>query len=214
MIDATPTEVTSSDGVLLICRGDVPALAALAIEADPARVVLWHPQESGTRGERRAAAAAQLGRAYGVREGLALAAPVLGLPSRPTPGGVGVPALLVQATVIAMQTGCDRIVWPIACGTAFDAVATAFDQANLAATLVESDPNQRRRAFDLPVADLSDEQIADLVDDAGAPVTAAWPCDHAGTDPCGSCSECVRWHAAFRSRGRLWPWRTAAPVPV
>ena len=39
----------------------------------------------------------------------------------------------------------------------------------------------RAMVIDLPLVDLDDEPVVDLADDGGAPMTAFWPCETAGT---------------------------------
>ena len=42
-----------AEPVMIIARGDLPSLAAAAIQSEPGRLVFWHLRETGQSAERR-----------------------------------------------------------------------------------------------------------------------------------------------------------------
>jgi hypothetical protein len=202
-----------SGSVLLIDRGDLPALAAAVIQPDPSRLVLWHRQGSDAASAQRAAAVETHAEMLGVadlivsegwdRRGVAGGAVDRGLEQS---------LLLLQAALVARETGCGSIIWPVQVGPDAARVGAAVDRA---ATMVDlalidaAGPAERPAdlVIDLPLVDLDEVQVVDLVDDAGAPLVAFWPCEHGGAEPCGSgCGGCDRWRRAFADLGLPWPW--------
>jgi hypothetical protein len=104
----------------------------------------------------------------------------------------------VEAAIIARHHGCDKIIWPVQVGPDAARVSELVDRATAVAELAEPGEggNDGRPAaspagaaisggrsliIDLPLVDLDDEQVVDLADDGGAPMTAFWPCETAGT---------------------------------
>lgn len=213
--------------VLLVDDGGLEALAALAVESDPAAVLLWHPPTDGpaAAGRRRAAArhAAILGGARAV----------LGRPRTAPPRdasrvrwAVDAGGMLAEAAGVALDRGCRRIVWPVAVGPEADDVARAAEIAECVMDLVRGpipfggagpgvgaavgDAGPRLEAIELPFVDLADDEVLDLALDGGMPDDAFWPCAGAGERPCGGCPSCGRWRRAFAVRGRPWPWSEAS----
>jgi hypothetical protein len=219
--------------ILLIDRGDLPSLVAAIIQPDPTRLILWHLREADEAAARRTAV---------VEEHASFLAAADLVVSEPWPGGVGRASdaeglwqalMLVQAAIIARHRGCEKIIWPVQVGPDAARVSELVDRAVTVAELAEAGgglPTGVRRTIviDLPLVDLDDEQIVDLADDGGAPLTAFWPCETAGSaagggprsttgarpgggatsagEPCGACGGCDRWQRAFRECGLPWPW--------
>lgn len=210
------TRPRSGDEILLIDRGDLPSLAALVIQPDPARVRVWHLREPGPAGARRAKAAGDHADLIGAE---------LLEDDAWHPRGAGrtvEPALarvvaLMQALTVASARKCSKVVWPIVAGPRPAEALRAVDQATGATDLLEvSLPSEEGEplVIDTPLVDLTDEQVLDLADDAGAPLDAFWPCERdVEGGPCldstNTCPSCGRWRHVFETMGLEWPWIAA-----
>lgn len=220
--------MTQSRGsALLIDHGDLPSLAAALLQTDPSKLILWHVRREDEAAARREAMVVRHADLFAARE-LIVVEPWNGAAAGVSQADE--PALweameMLQATLAARRAGCARIVWPARLGSAElasdpDRVATTVDRATAIADLVALSPSSARTvpgararadiAIDLPIVDLDDDQVVDIVDDAGAPPDLFWPCDLGGEDPCGACPGCERWKAAFRASGVPGPWSVAA----
>ncbi|MHC5022962.1 MAG: 7-cyano-7-deazaguanine synthase [Planctomycetota bacterium] len=195
---------------ILIDRGDVPSLAALAMEADPSRTVLMHPVMADAAGPRQREVAERHAEVFAVSR-LVLRHPGNrddSLPPPPEPLRLG--QELVEATVLARQLDIGRIIDPRQSGPDAGPVGEASDQIAAVTLLAQSGAPRRPIVIDVPLLDLADHQVADLAEDAGAPMQLAWPCRSGGIVPCGDCGGCLRWQAAFEEAGLTWPWSPVA----
>jgi hypothetical protein len=201
----------TSTGPLLIDRGDLPSLVAVTVESRPQRLVLFHAQGSGPAADRRRAAAEEHGAVFGVRQ-------VVVEPLPPVDAGGGQEGLaeawlLLGAAAAARRHACSRLIWPHQVGPDPEAVGLAVERASLVSALAETGGGHAAGAelvIDLPLVDLADAQLADLAEDAGAPMHAFWPCEGGGDLPCETCAACRRWRAAFDEAGVAWPWAAIA----
>lgn len=203
------------DTVLLIDRGDLPSLVAAALEPDGSRLVLWHPVEPDPAEPRRLAAVREHGEAFGTRSLVISALPDLGVPEMAPPPALYQAHMLLSAAVAAMQLDCSRVIWPVQVGPAFEQVGELMNRAhavaNLTTNLTASGPRGPRVAIDLPLVDLSDRQLIDLLQDSGAPTASFWPCHQGQNEPCHACHGCKRWQTAFSTAGTVpWPWERLA----
>ena len=195
----------------MIDRGDLPSLVAITLAPDPGRLALFHVRESDAAADRRLAAAHRHADAFGTGD-VAVEQP----PGEvPVPEGLRQAQVLLAAAAAATRLGCSKIVWPHQVGPDAGLVGEAVERANMITALVELG---RRRcdgvAIDLPVVDLTDQQLADLAEDGGAPMQAFWPCEEGDRLPCGACGGCRRWRNAFDLAGTTWPWAGAGAVAV
>ena len=208
---------STSPETLLVHLGDPPSLAAAATVRDAAGLIPWHPLPNGPGGEPRRRAvrltAAGLGTHPPVFDAAALPE---GLPWNPA-DPVQELALLIRAAVVAGMHGCSTVLWPVQRGQIARDVTEAVERAEslMDAMAVGSEPG-RVPAIELPVVDLDDDQILDLIDASGLPFAGAWPCEQAETAACGACRGCRRWGRVARGLGLAWPWggRTGASGPV
>jgi hypothetical protein len=163
---------------------------------------------------RRAAVAAHA-RAWDIRRVLVAAAPVLGVPGMaPTPGLFEAAALL-HAAAAAQQIGCRSILWPRAAGASAPEVVEAAERAAAVAELASLGDQREALSIEVPLIDLGPRQVIELIEDAGAPLEAAWPCDHGAEPPCGRCGGCRPWADALDQLRLPWPWApAAAPAPA
>jgi hypothetical protein len=201
---------------LLIDEGDLPSLAACAVAADPQHLTVWHRAGDDPAAGRRRAAAAAHAQAWSVAQLVVGPAGDPGAPELACPERLLTTARLVQASIAACQLGCRRVIWPIACGHDPDAVVEAVDRAHTVAALIGPDAGREPVEIDLPLLDLTDVQVLEVADDAGAPLQAFWPCVEGSPEPCTRCEPCRRWRRAFEASGLPWPWAvvTRRPRPV
>ena len=197
--------VAEEGPILLINRGDLPALTAATIQPDPSRLLLWHLKERDRAAPRRLAAVRKQ------RELIGAADLIVSEPWQAPDGrardteGLAEALMLVQAAIVARRRGCELIVWPVQIGPEADGVCQAVDRATVVSDLAEIGGG-RSIVIDLPLADLDDRQVVDLADDCGAPLGAFWPCETDRAEPCGACGGCDRWRRAFEKVGLPWPW--------
>ena len=200
--------------ILLVDRGDLPSLVAGVIQGESARFVLWHLHEEDDAAPRRAEIVRRHAELFDA-ELIVSDAWQGGLPLDDQDAGLRQGMILLQAAIIARRTGCERIIWPIQVGPDPDRFCAVVDRATVVTDLAEIGAGDGataggggRTVFDLPVADLADDQVVDLADDCGAPLELFWPCRRGESDPCGVCPGCLRWREAFRGVGLPWPWTT------
>jgi hypothetical protein len=199
--------------ILVIDRGDLPSLAATSLFNDPEQLILWHVRETDAAAEARRRIVQTKARVLGVRR-LLMAEPLtVGLPELAAPVELYQAAMLLQAAAIARQLECARIVWPRQIGPDFERMAEIVDRASLVSelagigrTAARGAPGDPADAIDLPLVDLTDEHLVDLIDEAGAPFELFWPCERTVEAPCGECGGCQRWSGAFEAMGLPWPW--------
>ena len=205
-------DVSGSDStILLIDEGDLPSLTALTMQPERAQLVLWHQSDDEASAERRLHVVRQHERLSGGELLLTTAWSEPG-GSAAAPRRLRRGLVLAQASIVASRHGCGHIVWPVQVGDDPAAVCEAVDTATcimeLAEAEVESGERRQGRGItiDLPLVDLTEAQVVDLADDAGAPMRGFWPCQEGGAEPCGRCGECRRWSAGFAEVGLPWPW--------
>jgi hypothetical protein len=121
--------------------------------------------------------------------------------------------VLLDACAESMRLDAVRLVWPVHSGAATetdlrtDAIADICDRSLLVAQLATLDaprtgPGSRGVQIETPYADLTDIQLAEILVDMGAPLSACTTCESAGAgSECGSCGSCRRWSAALRAAG-------------
>ncbi len=196
---------------ILIDRGDLPGLVAAGLENDPSGLLIWHPLEPDAAADRRRELIEEHGRLFNARQVVVSGVRDLGLADIPPPTGMYQAQMLMGAAIIARQFNCRRIVWPHHVGPDSDAVAAAMERADLVSGLTDvEDETGEELAIDLPIVDLTDEQLVDLAEDQALPMRAWWPCEHSRPGPCDACASCQRWHAAFERAAVPWPWASVA----
>ncbi len=199
--------------ILLIDQADMPSLAATMIQPDPARLILWHLRGDDERASRCSAIVSEHAEILDSARVIVSDAWTSGVEQRADAGGLEDGLMLTQAAIVARQLGASKIIWPVQVGPIASLVSQAADSAATVGDLAETASVQPGGALhgeeliiDLPLVDLADEQVLDLVDDCGAPLRAFWPCERGGNEPCGVCGGCLRWLEAFRTGGLAWPW--------
>lgn len=195
--------------ILLIDRGDLPSLAAAMTETSPERMILWHFLEPDLAGTRRKQVCEAHVDQLGARRLIVIEPGAMGLSDMPPPKGMFQALMLLQAAATARQLNCSKIVWPRQVGPEFEPMGLEIDRADAAMSLAAEDPEMGPLAIDLPLIDLTDQQVAELVEEAGGALDLFWPCEESQASPCGTCKECTRWQKAFQAARVLWPWEAA-----
>jgi len=202
--------------VLLIDHGDLPSLASLALQGESTRLILWHPQQvnDGHSSDRRKVVESHR-ELFNVQQTIIATLPerfdTLNQ-SRDLPNGLRISRVLHEALIDAVRLGCSRIVAPVHVGPDPDAICREVDRADAVAALAEMDSDDSGNhetsapVIELPVVDFSDEQLVDVIEDAGVPREAFFPGEPGG-------DEYERWQRAFEALGIAWPWAVAANVP-
>ncbi|MHC4414355.1 MAG: 7-cyano-7-deazaguanine synthase [Planctomycetota bacterium] len=199
--------------VLLIDHGDLPSLVAVALAPDPAGLVLFCPRAADPAADRRLAAARRHAAAYGasrlIVEEHAVPRTAEASPPARVAASLSQARLLLHAAAAAAGLGCSKIVSPQQVGPDARGVGEALERANMVAALVQvgaDPPGPGDLLIDLPLVELTDRQLVDLAEDAGAPWQAFWPCERGCEQPCRACGPCHRWQQAFDESGIGWPW--------
>lgn len=117
--------------------------------------------------------------------------------------------LLLDGCLEALRLDVAEVIWPVHSRAASEAelrvevIADACDRSLLIGQLATLDaprtgPGSNGVRLETPYADLTDLQLAELLVDLGAPVTAAWWCEGNGDRQCASCATCLRWAATLK----------------
>lgn len=195
--------------VLLIDDGGLAALTLAAIQPTGTRFLVLEPDGPHPARPRRAAMVQRH------LEHIDLIAHEI-LP--PPPAQITGPAYrlldaytLILAAGAARTHGLSRILCPFHVGHDVEAIGEVIRQVDALTDLLgqsASDPESSgdELIVDVPLVDLTDEEIIKLADDADLPLELFWPCETGEPQPCRNCAACQRWREAFSSLGIPWPW--------
>lgn len=199
---------------LLVHFGDPASLAAAATIRRPERVIVWHPMRPDAASEGRRRAAERTASAIGAAEFVVDDAAWPELPGDPSVGageldGASELAVLMRAVAVAESMGAPEVLWPIQHGQIASAVGTAIERVECLLDAMAAGGGEPAVGIDLPVVDLDDDQVVDLIASGGLPWAGAWPCTSDGEIACGSCGGCRRWRRAAAAVGVDDPWAGA-----
>ncbi|MCZ6835779.1 MAG: 7-cyano-7-deazaguanine synthase [Planctomycetota bacterium] len=192
--------------ILVLDRGDLSSLCATLLDPNPERLILWHVRETDSAANRRLQACQAKAKAMGVKRLITSEPLELGLKGMTPPAELYQAMVLIQGAAIARQLKCDRIIWPRQVGPDFERMGELVDRASQIADLASGGKEDKKIVIDLPLVDLTDEYMVDLIEEAAGPLELFWPCDEGGAAPCGECRSCQRWQGAFEAMGVAWPW--------
>lgn len=186
---------------LLIADGSPAALAALSLQERPDQTMLWVPALAPAARPSRLAATRRQAAHFGTDRVAGPGAAACGesWPECPSAeGALALGRLLLDALSAAAQWRCGRVIWPIQAGRDLDRIAAIHEVVTCVAQLARMDAIWRGLTPDIrtPLLDCTDEQVADLIRAAGAPLSLSAWCDEEGAQPCGHCQSCQRWQAA------------------
>lgn len=175
-------------------------------EMKPEKLILWHFLEPDLAGlKRRQVCEAHVDQ-LGARRLIVIEPGAMGLSDMPPPEGMFQALMLLQAAATARQLNCSKIIWPRQVGPEFEQMGIEIDRADAVMSIAAADPESGPLAIELPLIDLSDQQVTEIVEEAGGAMDLFWPCEGGQERPCETCAECLRWHKAFEAARSQWPW--------
>ncbi len=182
---------------LLIDDGGPAALAATLLCPHPERLILLLDLDAATAPEARLAAIRRKADLLGCAEVIEGSSPQAPAKTGPRQA-VSRSLRLLEAGAEGLSRGCDRVIWPLQAGEDFETLSREADRGRLASHLLNVDaPSDAPISLDLPLIDLTDRQLAELLDDLDAPLACCWWCDRqppgGGRAVCGRCPGCERW---------------------
>jgi hypothetical protein len=211
-----------SPGILLLSDGGIPGLLAAAAAADGRlpgirrgsenRAFICTPALDEPTHTRRLAAATAQAQLYGLR----LAPEAETLSQSLDPGQAGTRAL-VDACFLAQTLDVGTVLWPASAGPGLDGspdldrAASIVDRALLAGRLA-SVSGPRPVVVRAPYADLTDEELADLILDMDLPIWTCWWNQGPVADP-SAIAEREHWTRLLRAAGWRGDLPTEAPAP-
>ena len=180
---------------LIIDDGGPAALVACLLEPSPERASLWFDWRGPAR-PRRIVASRRRAELLGMH---AIDFAAESSHADGVAAGIESARRLLAAGAAAVRGGCSRIVWPVVLGHDLTLMSGAADRVHAVERVLdlETNPAAPPIRFDLPLLDLTLEQVADLAIDLDAPGEAAWWCEHEGETPCGACPSCQSWSGAL-----------------
>jgi 7-cyano-7-deazaguanine synthase in queuosine biosynthesis len=111
---------------------------------------------------------------------------------------------LIVAVAQAIRVKAGRLIWPVQINGDHPTIARAAEEVVLIEQLTRLE-QQQAPAIDMPLVDLTDQQLIELGAQLDVPWELAWTCMQAGDRPCGVCAACQHRRAAFESAGILDP---------
>ena len=199
----------SNHATLLVSLGDLPSLVALHLQSRDRNVVLWHPAAHHQGAPAQQTAIEQAANWRGVQE---LIIDETSNPAYLNANNAArfdsLPLIdqLTRATAAAREFNCRTITWPLACGSDITVMTLAAETVQLFSLGANVNTELATIDFDLPVIDLTDEQIVELAEDGQVTADGWWPCIASSDEPCNACTGCTRWKAAHEKHGAAWPW--------
>lgn len=143
--------------------GSPACVACCALAPDPRKVILWSPPGSG---EAFRSAMAHQARLMDLGE---VCDSDAGIQWPDHPGALGETRLLLVAMERAAELGCGRVIWPVVCGPDLDAMTAAAEIGELVTRLGWIAFPGASLRIETPLADMTPQQVADLLEDLHAP---------------------------------------------
>jgi len=180
-------EAPATGGAVLIHDGGIPALVAGLLTRDPESLVAWvlpwslDPVDAGASLADDAELDERLARVYRQSELFGFAEVVRArLPAAGTGSGpfdaVRDSMMLLEAAREAVTRRLERVIWPVWCGSDLSALGVVCERASLVTRLLWLGEELRSGGslpgprIEVPLADLSTEQILDLARDLDVPL--------------------------------------------
>ncbi len=110
------------------------------------------------------------------------------------------PQTLIIAVAQAIRVKATRLIWPVQINGDHPTIARAAEEVVLIEQLTRLE-QQQAPAIDMPLVDLTDQQLIELGAQLDVPWDLAWTCMQAGHQPCGACAACQHRRAAFEAAG-------------
>lgn len=222
----------STERTLLIADGGLPSLVAGAMCADPEHLTLWLPQSGaftpeGPIGVVHRRAVEDQSELLGAGELVICtlpALPVTDLAETAKDGGMaarlfglGTTRILLEACEEAVRRHCWRVIWPVVGGGSVTEMFAAAEQADLITRLVrlggmagagpKDGPDLR---IELPLVDLTTDQVADLALDLDVPVESCWWAREEAGEMAPAVRSRLEWEAVLGNARRVRGMVTAS----
>ncbi len=198
---------------VIVSGGGLRSLTATALtlsEADPQDIVLVHLHDGRANAGQRAEHMRLQAARYRINRLVDIDLPYLqSTPFVPVNQDGGASPLIRPQTLLvalgqAIRLKAQRLIWPVQINADYPTVARATEEVVLVEQLVKLE-QQQTPAIDMPLLDLTDQQMLELAGQLDAPFELAWSCMMAQERPCGVCAACQHRHAAFESAGMIDP---------
>ncbi len=169
--------MTTTPPALVIANGGLASTVACLLEAERRVPVVWVPPASaglfGTDEFDHGSALACV-QSQAATRGYAevIDAGTAGTDASGAFPRLATPAALLSALACALSRGCERVVWPIACGRDLDALSQAAERAMLLsriAWLEEGSLTGTTPDIETPLLDLTPKALAEMAQDLDAP---------------------------------------------
>lgn len=196
--------IMESPRTLIIDLADLPSLAVIATQPVAEPFILWHPHLRGAAADTRKRIVRTHSQVYSAARVVYGGLPVPDHVDAHSPQWWIDSAILLDAMRVAERFECDRIVWPVQVGYDFTDIGPVVERSTLISGLAKV--GEQPVAIDLPMADLTNEQVVELAVDCASQMKQFWPCALADIAPCEECAGCRRWLKAFETAGPVWPW--------
>lgn len=202
---------------LILNRGGLRSLvatgAAMSVD-DPPRAALVHFNDVGPNAAVRLQYVHQHADHFNIKKviELALAQGNSGTQEAsepPQPAPLARPHLLIASLVLAIQLTAQRLIWPAQFNGDTDMIARLMEQQVLIKNMAELE-RLKLPKIDMPLLDLTDQQLIELGAHMNVPWQKAWSCQLKGERPCLVCPACRRRISAFEAAGIVDPVATAA----
>jgi len=113
---------------------------------------------------------------------------------------LALPQTMLVALGRAIRLKARRLIWPAQFNGDFATIGRATEQVVLIEHLAQLE-QQQTPAIEMPLLELTDQQLIELGTQLGVPWELAWTCMLAQDRPCMTCQPCRHRHAAFESAG-------------
>ena len=114
------------------------------------------------------------------------------------------PQALLAAFGQAVRLKARRLIWPGQFNGDFTTIGRVTEEVVLVEHLAQLE-QQQRPAIEMPLLELTDQQLVELGSQLGAPWELAWTCSLGQERPCMVCQPCRRRHTAFEAAGVVDP---------
>jgi len=120
------------------------------------------------------------------------------------------PQTLLVAIGQALRLKASRLVWPVQVNGDYATIARATEEVVLCEHMVRLEL-QQSPMIDLPLVELTDQQLVELGCQLEVPWEMAWTCMMGGQKHCRNCAACQHRYAAFEAAGVVDPIEQSAP---
>jgi 7-cyano-7-deazaguanine synthase in queuosine biosynthesis len=198
---------------VIVSGGGLRSLTATAValsETSAANIVLLHLRDGRVNTAQRSEHLRQQANHFSINRVVEIELPhVQSAAFVPVNQDGGTTALIRPQTLLvalsqAIRLKAHRLVSPVQINGDFTTITRATEEVVLIEQLIKLE-QQQTPVIDMPLLDLTDQQMIELGCQLGVPWDCAWTCMMTQEHPCGVCAACQHRHAAFESAGVVDP---------